>query len=255
MKYIFLMTILVCKAIAACAQFHESEFTIYRNGLIYDDTTINRLKLIVDSLHLKYKNCDFKKAYYSLAQARGHHIFLDTTNISQALKDIQNNMSLGDFIKKYPLARVDSNTLITLEEETMDNNKSIVYTDQISFDGEFEQIMLNGDSADKTYACEYFIQGRIGNWVYHYTVGQDYTTEKINIFYIETPFRTITLPDRYASLVIYSDCMIDTTTSTFLATAKTGHLFNETGGPKYQAFVKYLRKKVHYPVEEFLLFM
>jgi hypothetical protein len=45
----------------------SQEFTTYPNGLIYDEGTMNRLGVIVDSLNLKFRSCDLSKPYYSFA--------------------------------------------------------------------------------------------------------------------------------------------------------------------------------------------
>ena len=48
---------------------------------------MTKLSHIVDSLNLKFKTCDFDKAFYSMQQALGHLVKLDAGNIASAKKD------------------------------------------------------------------------------------------------------------------------------------------------------------------------
>lgn len=50
------------------------EFHTYPNGLIYNDSTMGRLKFIVDSLQLKFKHCDLTRDYHSVRQGKAHAI-------------------------------------------------------------------------------------------------------------------------------------------------------------------------------------
>ncbi len=50
------------------AYSQEVEFKIHNNGLIYDEPTMARLGVIVDSLNLKFRSCDLSHPYYSFEQ-------------------------------------------------------------------------------------------------------------------------------------------------------------------------------------------
>ncbi len=41
------------------------EFTTFKNGMIYSESTMSKLSKTVDSLHLKYKRCDLTKVFYA----------------------------------------------------------------------------------------------------------------------------------------------------------------------------------------------
>ncbi len=253
MKYVLLTVVLVCQGITGFGQW--SEFTIHPNGLIYSDSTINRLKFVVDSLHIKYKNCDLNKSYYSVPQTWGHYILLDTGDVVGALKDIQANMSYSTFLKKYPLAQADSNTLITRRVKSDERSSWIEYRNQTAADFGDQTLTIKHDSADFIDPNGSYTNGKKDKWAYNYNKGSDYSKAKIEAFYFDKPFSSTVLPERYARMVLYSDCMIDTLTDTYLETAQYDReILEKEYGPKYLAFVQYLIKKIDYPSKDMLLF-
>ena len=79
----------------------QPEFETYTNGLIYSESTMQKLERIVDSLNLKYKTCELNKVFYTKSQAVGHRIILDSHNVKQAKEDLDKNISFDAFIAKY----------------------------------------------------------------------------------------------------------------------------------------------------------
>ena len=73
---------------------------------------MKKLERIVDSLNLKYKVCHFNKVFNAKYQAVGHKVRLDTGDIKQAKKDLENNIGFEDFLSKYPDAELDKNVLV-----------------------------------------------------------------------------------------------------------------------------------------------
>jgi hypothetical protein len=82
--------------ILACGQ--DGEFMIYPNGLIYSEQTMTKLSHIVDSLNLKFKTCDFDKIFYAKSQTVGHLVKLNTGDIKEAMKDMENQMPFDSFL-------------------------------------------------------------------------------------------------------------------------------------------------------------
>jgi hypothetical protein len=99
-------------ATGLCAQ----EFTIHPNGLIYSDTTIRQLGLIVDSLNLRFKTCDLSKPYYGRMQAKGFYYNLDS--LAQPAKaDLEHGISQEDFHLKYGFDKASIPKLLVLMVE------------------------------------------------------------------------------------------------------------------------------------------
>jgi len=64
MKRSFLLMLVVC----GYCYGQNNEFQMYSNGLIYDESTMNRLGVIVDSLNIRFRSCDLSHPYYSYPQ-------------------------------------------------------------------------------------------------------------------------------------------------------------------------------------------
>lgn len=104
----------------------SSEFEIYPNGLIYSEQAMAKLSHIVDSLNLQFKVCDFNKVFYSKNQTIGHLVNLKEVNVKEAKKDMENQIPLDDFLKKYPDASIERNILIVKYKYKDYNEQEIV---------------------------------------------------------------------------------------------------------------------------------
>ncbi len=205
MKPIFLILTLIT-TISITAQ--NSEFKVYDNGLIYEETTMSKLVQIVDSLNLKYKNCELGRVFYSKCQTLGNVIHLDTGDIKAAKKDIEGGISFDLFMEKYPLASLDRNTPIVKYEYQNGENK---YTEinAILSDQEIHQ-------SQKAFAK---LGDFTGKWIVDYSSGSSYSRESIEAFYFTSDFTSIPLSNKYARKIGYTNCLIDTTVLKFKETA------------------------------------
>ena len=86
---------------------------------------MGKLSHIVDSLNLKYKTCNFNATFYSNSQTIGHLIKVDSASIKAALVDMDNQIPMEDFVKKYPKATVELNVLITKSKYHYDLLRSL----------------------------------------------------------------------------------------------------------------------------------
>ena len=236
MKYSILITAFLCFSISALSQFRKAEFTLYANGLVYDDTTISRLKHIVDSMHSQYSKSYRRQSYYSHPQTKGHYITSRSGNAKQVLPDIQNNIPLQDFVKKYPEVKREENLLIVLLETIYPNGKKeFRYTFNPQNIENNLAIGLDTDKTEQIQTTGSDVRGRTGNWVYQYWPPGSNNGECINAFYLDSPLKTIALPERYAAMLRYADYMVDASASIYLPTAQS------VCGPKYaEALQKYV---------------
>ncbi|MCB0643274.1 MAG: hypothetical protein KDC44_16610 [Phaeodactylibacter sp.] len=97
MKTTFFFCILSVFSCTIIAQ--RGEFPIHDNGLIYTENTMDQLAHIVDSLNLKYKNCNADPAYFAIPQALAHHVYVEGARAEAAFEDIQAGMAFSDFLK------------------------------------------------------------------------------------------------------------------------------------------------------------
>src|SRR5882757_7258183 len=174
MKQLLLLVAISVAGITTHSQV--TEFHIYPNGLIYSDATMDRLKFIVDSLQLKFKSCDLSKDYYSIRQQKGHYIRLDTGNIKAALADMREDMDYYGFLKKYPLAEVDSFVLITeSDDENYEHRKMLAYTNQSGHDHSKSSVHIFKNPDWKADSSGRHIFGKMGKWVFDCTCPDQYS--------------------------------------------------------------------------------
>lgn len=185
----------------------QSEFEVHPNGLIYGDSTIEQLRHIIDSLNIKYKVCERRTDYLSLPQGFAHYVFLDKPDMKNARKDMENNISIEAFIRKYPAATLEKNYLVGGFE---DKNKQV--TEFIHFE--------IGDESRKSVTAKKPKNARAPFWVYEYRSKTSYGKERLEAFYFPSGMQSQVLRNQYAALVQYVDCMVDTSTAVMLPTAR-----------------------------------
>ncbi len=186
----------------------QSEFEVYDNGLIYSEATMARLRHIADSLDLRFRTCQFDKMYYSLYQVKAHKIILDTGDIKKAKRDIDNVISIEDFLKKYPLSKHEDILVIKYTRTSYTNDQVVVFR-EIS-PSRYYEISIEEPDTGTTYT-----KSVRGTWLYNYQDQTSYSDENLNAFYFSNDFKSIPIGKEYSYVVGYADCMIDTTTSKF----------------------------------------
>jgi hypothetical protein len=210
------MLAILATGIASRGQFPE--FHTYANGLIYDDSTIGRLKFIVDSLQLKFKTCNLYKSYFSIRQGKANYIRLDSADARSALADMRHNIEYDAFIKKYPLAVVDSFVLVTEhDDENFEHRPMLAFTSHADGGYRDPSIRVFKSPDGDVDSSQESTLGMKGRWVFYYST---YEGENLEAYYLlQTPTSQL-IPEKYSRLILYSDCMIDTGTTIFFKDAK-----------------------------------
>lgn len=252
MKMSKLITALSLFAVLSCnAQTGDfnSEFKTYKNGLIYSDVTMNQLTHIVDSLNLKFKRCDLRRPYYAISQGIGNYVFMEKQNIKEAIADINNNISFEAFVKKYRNAEIDYNMLI-LKSRYKDSYAKKWF---VEFSG---QAVDNRNDAEinKNDSPEYINKPLLGKWIIRHDKKTDYSEESLDAFYITTEFRSVQIPEKYARMILYADCVIDTSTDIFKSKANDDDFFSSRSDKEYKksklyAFHSYIEQSTDHITE------
>jgi len=236
MKRAFYCSLLL---VGVCSYGQGSEFKLHENGLIYSDASIGKLKHIVDSLNLKFKACEVYKEFRVLTQGKAHHFDLEGKKAAQAKNDLIAGMSYADFRKKYPKAAYDENLLV-------------VKSTYIDYDGqEMDYYQTPELQRHKNYTID-FVKSEAGHqsgqWIYDYAAKTEYSEERLEAFYIIGELQAKKLPERYARLIQYSDCLVDTTAQVFVKNAKeTGVRYRDSIPTKADAFNDYIEQVLKRP--------
>jgi hypothetical protein len=244
-----ILSLLLC-AVGTASHGQRAEFTIYPNGLIYDDATIGRLRSIADSLQQKFSTCPLAGDYYAIRQGRAHYIKMNSGDIKAAVADIQGGIGYEDFVKKYPSARVDSFVLVTEKDVKDDyNHRTIVtYTDEL-YDGPATDayFSISHNSRGEIFTEPGDMAGENANRVFFSTYLHGYNKQELRAFYFLQPPSSPKIPAPDAQLIFYTDYMIDTTTGIFYKDAwQDGPLFEEKRpamGPAQTLFRQYLDRQ------------
>jgi hypothetical protein len=189
--------------------YAQYEFPTHKNGLIYSENTMDKLGKIVDSLNLKYKTCDLNKKFYSQPQTKGYLIQLRSDDLTQAKKDIDNNMSVDKFLAKYPEAQVKKNVLI-LKSKAKDYRKKDIIR--------YDEVVINDDysvDVEVNYTQTLYKKPAKNTWAYYYRSKKSYPEESIDAFYFPENFKSVLLDQKYSKQIIYSECLIDASITKF----------------------------------------
>lgn len=198
MKY-FWISCLLCITGPIGAQ----EFTIQNNGLIYDAATIQRLHEIADSLDLKYKVCDPNPQYNSYLQGKAFTIAYDTA-YEALFAAIKNGVSPQMLKTQFPKLEISSEQLYVLFPQKNDAGAPVwevhIFPENTSVEYEMATLPKAATWEIDTYPKNEYRE-------------RDYLGAT---YFISEPKR-VSIPLRYARMVQYADCMIDTTTSIYLS--------------------------------------
>ncbi|WP_430409833.1 hypothetical protein [Kordia sp.] len=214
MKKQLLILIILASSVETFGQ--SGEFTTHENGLIYNKLTMNKLSHIVDSLNLQYKYCDLTKVYLAKSQTIGHYIDLSKGDLKSAIKDIENKIDFEAFIKKYPEATVEKEVLFVRYEYENYKDETVI---------EFSEVDMahgSGIEIQKTKNLEQYRNLKAGSWVLQKYDKKYYSKESITAFYFPTTFTSEPLVEKYATMVGYANCLIDTTATKFKEDAELG---------------------------------
>ncbi len=238
-----LIYVLLLSSLTLFCTNRQPETRKFPEGLLYSDTTMHQLAQILDSLNLKFKVCDLNKTYNSHYQGKAHYFRLSSADLKAARKAMESNISLEEFMKKFPNLTLDKDLLIVRHKYMDYDGKKVV---------KFQTVDLHGRNGhDLHLDPEKLKNGLPGKWLYRHVKHQDYDEEFIFGFYLESEPVSKTLPEKYARMVQYSECLIDTNTEVFISKNRNSYYSYKREKPaKITAFIDYINKETNKPVYE-----
>jgi len=183
-----------------------NEFANNKNGLIYSEQDINALRFVVDSLNLRFKSCDLKK-YYAYPQAKAYSLKFSskTDDLQQIISSLKNGVSFQSLLKTYKnlISKADSNVfLVSLPDR---ENGKLRYLSGNAFNGFDDEYRLSGDN---TFGTK--------KWIFEYFKKEKYhEIYSLDALYITEDLLQPVIPNDYAKLIQYIDCMVDTAEKIF----------------------------------------
>lgn len=183
--------------------FHSSyaqEFRLNENGLVYDQHVMSKLHHIVDSLNLKFKKCDSYPLYKAVAQARVHVLSIDQSK-AKAIKLMKEGKTLGQILDLFPSAEVNRDKYLLRSHYTNDKGSGEKFRAIDPDGGTFRSF--------KTARNKFPQKMEAGTWLY------SIANHGLTAFYLLENLESATLPQKYALMIGYVDCMVDTTSQIF----------------------------------------
>lgn len=181
----------------------KSEFVIHDNGLIYDSLTMNKLSSIVDDLNEKFRQCPQTRKVYSMMQGGGLDVYLDSADLKKAIQMIHQGSTPDELQNEFPHAEMVPIGLnyAHFVTDSEDSTKKNLFIHNLSGYGGSEYrhyVPIKGDSL--------FPQA---GW--HYNLKDEETDDPyLEAIYFPQGIRSQELPLRYAQMIAYAECLIDT---------------------------------------------
>lgn len=194
--------------ITGCAQQQEEErspeLDLY-GGLIYSNDDMRHLKKTADSLNLSFLQCVANPVYHSLPQTQAEFISFRIKKEKADLVEarFKQNITLQQIRAEFPEIKVrDSVHVIisytTIYDKYVKGYRTVLYS---GYANGFSHTDLIQPPAD-------------GKWVYSRDDGDENCS--MSAWYLDKPFTSVKLPEEYAKMIQYVDCMIDTSTMLML---------------------------------------
>lgn len=193
-----------------------TEFAINPNGLIYSDRTMGQLRRIVDSLNLRYKVCELRRTFTSYSQGRATYLSLANGNLAALRQALAQGLAPEAVAARFPKAQLESDLLVYSYPAAED--------DEPAGNGPAETVYRSLPVGEQG-ACRLQVPGTApqpGQWVVQVRPKTTYSEALLEALYFPAGMAQTPLPTRYAALVQYSDCLIDTAISVFLPSARRG---------------------------------
>lgn len=219
---------------------------VYKEQLLYSDKTMSQLAVIVDSLHLKFRQCEPSKTYFSLPQAIGHYVCLSGQRAKEAKRDMDLGMPFEALVRKYLPKETDKHLLIVKSR-----NQTAEGTPYLSFKNHLENIGLYSTQyVDIPWSATSYNLPLKNQWVYNYREQDGMEPGRIKALYFITEFESKALPAKYARMVQYAECMVDTTEQVFREEARrSGEMFWGKHPAKIRALMDYIHTSTGKPTD------
>ena len=221
MKQIISLT-LICICIQGLSQSgfsgNRNEFSKNGADLLYDAGDIAIMRKLVDSLNIRFKSCELNQQYWSCPLTIEYAVTFDTSGFafSSLQEDLRNNDPIYQILDKYKehIRSLDSSVILV---------KRIRYGDDKSFES-----LIKGNPSDGYNDFNVDKESMNKDLTWSISFPQKGTNPRlIGLVYCSNRFTQQLIPTKYARLIQYVDCMIDTNQQVFLSFANFDDYFSD----------------------------
>lgn len=224
------------------ANSQVSEFGNLYNGFIYPDSTMRKLSHIVDSLNLKFKVCDFNKVFYSKPIAKAHLIYVKGSKSKKVIKDMKAKMTYDEIVAKYKCDIEIKDVLLVKFKYKNYEEEEVV---------EFSAYKMGVNAVrdlELTEPWKKYEKLFKNDWIYRHDKRTKYSEEDLTAYFLTEDMYCKAIPKQYASMLQYSDCLVDTNAQIYFDKAKkTGRYYGYEKNEKVNAFIQFVHKNTNHP--------
>lgn len=195
--FIFLIGLLL----PLLSQAQSSEFNV-DSGYIYSQHAISHLRKISDSLNLKYRLCNTKSVYTSVSQTKVRALSFWGKNSKLIKKAIESGEAFEKIHKRFPKSTYSEQCLALLtnsQKEGYNISTVVINSSDISIDLTIPLEEWNNKN------------NRPGSVFFDFEKEGQFTEGYIQAIQLIDSFSSGEIPFRYAKMIQYVDCMVDTT--------------------------------------------
>lgn len=168
---------------------------------LYPDSTMTVLTKIFDSINFKSNFIPIINTVWSRPQSKAHYIELEHGNLNVAIKDMISNMPFDLFLHKHKPDIIEKERLVYGYFHE-DSPKTLIFGSNAIEDGDFY------------YVCDHrkpikINDNKKGKWFFQTLRYSDKSKIILRAFYFTQNFTQMALPNEYAFMKTYSNCLID----------------------------------------------
>ena len=257
MKYLIVVYLGLAGGLMARGQLPG--FPLHANGLLYSDTLMGQLKHLADSVRSRAGRTRGKGDYYSIKQATGRLVRVDTGDVYGAFDDLRKGILFTAFAGKYPQADTNNRILVILDESPGYRVAGTASYYKVIFEGEdysASRIILVTDEHYRPLTGvvhSYYPEkvGINGNCVYYLSSEQHSFRGKNSqdaytfAFFLDDVPRAFRLPESAMALIRWRDKVVDTAIDVYYKDAPWASidLRDLEFGPAQKVFDAYVERK------------
>lgn len=196
---------------------HAQEFKVFENGLIYSPPAVAELRDMIAEKDEEFRKCDLNKAFRARYQTTGFFIAVEGAD-PETYRVPDETVSLQEFLK-------------SLGQETP-KREHFVLAENLDYRGKAQTGIYRSLNESTLY---------LKNKVYQRHRGQRWLGVPGGVLYLDAPFISAELPERYARYLMYSECMIDTTATVFFEEARRSDGFERNMA--WEGLERYINRK------------
>ena len=190
---------------------------MFENGLIYSPPAVAELRELIAEKDAAFRKCDLNKAFRSNAQTTGYFFSIEDVDPG-SLRVPQEGVSLETFLD-------------SLGWE-LPKRELFILSENVEYRSKNQTRIYRGLKETSFY---------LDTKEFRKQKGERWLGVPGGVIYLEAPFASAALPERYARYLMYSECMVDTTATVLFEDARRSDGFERNMA--WEGLERYINRK------------